>query len=241
VDQPKCLEDFESNLLHFWDFAPFRWYRPIFDYGRLVASSIPLNTTMTYQGLFTHHNGMWFDGVSYLQPNTQRWNVHSFSLDVWFKFYDNVGGALVENVFYKCPDQMVCNNSTLPGQWHLWFYAPNNVTFQLDKNTVNTTFTFNPATDYNKWMIVQASTVKLEKQSRICVKVNDEAITCRIVTGYFDDTAANGTLNNLIIGNGFKGFIRKVKIYDWPKNDESMKLMYRTSPQCYKFHHSQAD
>ena len=32
-DQPKWLEDYETHVLHYWDFAPFRWYRPVYDYG----------------------------------------------------------------------------------------------------------------------------------------------------------------------------------------------------------------
>lgn len=154
VDQPKCLEEFEANLLHYWDFAPFRWYRPVFDYGR-INSVINLNTVMTNQGLFVHHNGMWFSGDRWLTPNAPQWNVHSFSVDVWFKFYDRVEGTLIEN------------NATFPRQWRLWFYPPNNVTFQLNMNVINTTFTFNAATDYNKWFIVQAGTNKQYKQSKI--------------------------------------------------------------------------
>jgi hypothetical protein len=66
-----------------------------------MTSTIPLNVTMTFQGLFTHHNGMWFDRVSYLQPVQNNWNIHSFTVDVWFKFYENVGGTLIESSFYK--------------------------------------------------------------------------------------------------------------------------------------------
>lgn len=60
--------------------------------------------------------------------------------------------------------------------------------------------------------------------------MNDEAMVCNIVAGYFDDTPANGTLGQILIGTGFKGYIRKIKIYDWPKNEPAMKLMYRTAP-----------
>jgi len=122
---------------------------------------------MTNQGLFAHHNGAWFDGTRTLQPDNNLWNVHSFSVDVWFKFYNLANGTLVEHSFYKCPQQQNCNNSTLPNQWILWFDPPNNVTFQLNMNTVNTTFNYDPAIDKNKWMIAQASSVKLDKESRI--------------------------------------------------------------------------
>lgn len=225
IDQPKCLEEFPTNLLHYWDFAPFRWYRPVFDYGR-INSPIPLETIMTNQGLYTHHNGMWFDGVRFLTPNLNAWNVHSWTVDVWFKFYDRVNGTLIEN------------NSTFPDQWSLWFYPPNNVTFQLNMNTINTTFTFNPATDYNKWMYVQAGTNKQDTDSRICVKMNDEATACNFVATYYDDTLGVG---NIRIGFGFWGYIRKIKIYDWFKTEPNLKDMYRIAPACYKFHHNQSD
>ena len=225
VDQPKWLEDFESNLLHYWDFAPFRWYRPIYDYGR-ISSTIPLINPMLDQALFTHHNGMWFDGNTWLTPNTKQWNVFSWTVDVWFKFYNICNGTLIEN------------NSTFSKQWSLWFYPPNNVTFNLNMNTINTTFTYSPSTDKNKWMIVQAGTNKQDKESKICVKMNDDPRYCNKVATYYDDTTAVG---NLRIGYGFNGYIRKIKIYDWFKTDQSMKIMYKTTPQWYKFHWTQPD
>lgn len=171
---------------------------------------------MTNQALYTHHNGMWFDGMAWLTPNTQRWDVHSWTVDVWFKFYDTVSGTLIEN------------NSTFPAQWSLWFYPPNNVTFQLNMNAINTTFTFNPATDYNKWFMVQAGTNKQDKSSRICLKFNDDPTVCDMVATYYDDTGGAG---NIRIGNGFRGYIRKIKIYDWFKTEPNLKIMYRKSPQ----------
>lgn len=117
---------------------------------------------MTNQGLFTHHNGIWFDGKSWLTPNLGMWSVHSWTVDVWLKFYDSISGIIIEN------------NSTFPTQWSLWLYSPNNITFNLNMNTINTTFTFNSATDYNKWFFIQAGTNKQNQESRICVKVNDE-------------------------------------------------------------------
>lgn len=122
---------------------------------------------MTNQGLFVHQQGLWFDGTSTVRPNQNNWNVHSFSVDVWFKFYDTCNGTLIEHSFYTCPQQKNCNNGTLPNQWILWFDPPNNITFQLNMNTINTTFKYNPAIDKNKWMIAQASTVKLVNESRI--------------------------------------------------------------------------
>jgi hypothetical protein len=105
---------------------------------------------MTNQGLYTHHNGMWFDGKSWVTPNQNAWNIHSFTVDVWFKLYDTMGGILIEN------------NGTFPLQWSLWLSSPNNITFELNMSTINTTFTFNPATDYNKWYFVQAAANKNE-------------------------------------------------------------------------------
>lgn len=80
TDQPKCLEDYERHVMHYWDFAPFRWYRPVFDYGRL-NSPIGLGIVMAGQGLYTHHNGMWFDGGRTLVPAPRRWQVYSFTVD----------------------------------------------------------------------------------------------------------------------------------------------------------------
>jgi len=68
--------------------------------------------------------------------------------------------------------------------------------------------------------------------------MNDEPMVCNLVATYYDDTAGPG---NLRIGNGFKGYIRKIKIYDWFKHEQDQIDMYRTAPACYKFHHSQGD
>jgi hypothetical protein len=150
VDQPKCIEDFEDNLLHFWDFAPFRWYRPIWDYGKMAARIPLLTVNMTDQGLFTHHNGMWFDEFRWLNATAQ-WNMFSFSIDVWFKFQDAVQGTLIQRI------------GIFPSLFKLYFVDPNLVYFSVNENNINNTFTFNKATDYNKWMIVQASVNKQEK------------------------------------------------------------------------------
>lgn len=49
--------------------------------------------------------------------------------------------------------------------------------------------------------------------------MNDEATKCNMVATFYDDTAATGGgAGNLRIGNGFWGYIRKIKIYDWFKD-----------------------
>lgn len=133
--------------MHYWDLSPFRWYRPVWDYGNKPAT-IGLGIVMGGQALFTHHNGMWFDGGRTLVPAPIRWGIYSFSVDVWFKFYNSVGGTLIESI------------SPTPRKWKLWFTGPKTVSFSVNNLAVTTTFTFNAATDYNKWMIAQASTAR---------------------------------------------------------------------------------
>lgn len=146
IDQPKCLEDFETHVIHYWDFAPFRWYRPIFDYGKLF-NLIGLNIPMDGQGLFTHNNGMWFDGGRILIPRPQRWAIFSFTIDVWFKFYDTVGGTLIDTT------------SGNPRSWRLGFRGTD-LEFEVNGEIQRYTFVFNTVTDFNKWFIVQASSAK---------------------------------------------------------------------------------
>jgi hypothetical protein len=57
--------------------------------------------------------------------------------------------------------------------------------------------------------------------------MNDETRVCNTVATFYDDTGGAG---NIRIGYGFKGYIRKIKVYDWFKHDFDMKKMYRTSP-----------
>jgi hypothetical protein len=68
--------------------------------------------------------------------------------------------------------------------------------------------------------------------------MNAEPIKCNMIPTFYDDTI---NVDAITIGYGFRGFIRKIKVYDWPKNEESMELMYRVAPACYKFHHTQGN
>jgi cysteine-rich repeat protein len=228
IDQPKCLEDFETHVMHYWDFGPFRWYRPVWDYGDRF-STIGLGIPMDGQGLFVKDNGMWFDGGRTLVPAPIIWAVFSFSIDVWFKFYDTVGGTLIDTT----------NGD--PRFWGLGFTGPNTVTFRLNDVQHSTTFNFNAPADYNKWMIAQASVARQGLDlSNIWIKMNEEPISCSQQISFYNDI--NGTrLINMRIGNGFGGYIRKIMIYDYPKTEPSMEMMYKEAPQCYKFHHSQPD
>lgn len=133
--------------MHYWDFGPFRWYRPVWDYGDRF-STIGLGIPMDGQGLFVKDNGMWFDGGRTLVPAPIIWAVFSFSIDVWFKFYDTVGGTLIDTT----------NGD--PRFWGLGFTGPNTVTFRLNDVQHSTTFNFNAPADYNKWMIAQASVAR---------------------------------------------------------------------------------
>jgi hypothetical protein len=147
IDQPKCLEDFETHVMHYWDFGPFRWYRPVFDYGNKPAT-IALVIPMDAQGLFVNNNGMWFDGGRTLVPDPIIWAVHSFSVDVWFKFYDTFGGTLIETTDGD------------PISWSLSFTGGSSITFALNNVQHSAAFTFNAPGDYNKWMIAQASVAR---------------------------------------------------------------------------------
>lgn len=230
-DQPVCFQDLEEHHLHYWDFAPFRWYRPVWDYGQERAH-IGLAIVMVGQGLYTHNNGMWFDGGRVLVPAPPRWLKFSFTVDAWFKFYDAVGGTIMQST------------SPVTRNWRLYFQGPNTVLFNVNGFEISNTFTFNAATDYNKWMIVQASSAKnRELGNKLCVKMNDEAIYCEKTTTIelFIDDFTPGAPQTLIIGAGISGFIRKIKLYDYPKMEPDMELMYKVAPQCYKFHHSQTD
>jgi len=163
---------------------------------------------------------MWFgDGRSVVAAPIN-WSVHSFTVDAWFKFYDAVGGDIIETT------------SPQPYYYRIRFTGPNTVTFTVNGGSVSTTFTFVPLTDYNKWFIVQVSAARQsETESNLCVKMNDEPIVCSLQTAVYDDWSTGIRQNVQMIGAGLSGYIRKIKIYDYPKTEPSMELMYKTSPQ----------
>lgn len=113
-----------------------------------MRSTIGLGIVMVGQALYTNNNGMWFGGGRTLVPTPPQWKVHSWTIDAWFKFYSSVGGTIMEST------------SASQSKWKLFFTSPKTVTFTVNGQSVTTTFTFNSATDYNKWFIVQASTAK---------------------------------------------------------------------------------
>lgn len=66
--------------------------------------------------------------------------------------------------------------------------------------------------------------------------MNDESIVCTVYNSttnkFFDDVdPGNSRTQTLIIGGGFDGFMRKIKIYDYPKMEPSMKMMYKVAPE----------
>lgn len=147
IDQPKCLEDFEDHVIHYWDFAPFRWVRPVWDYG-FIRSHIGLGIPMDGQGLYAHHNGMWFQGRTLVTPPSI-WNLFSFSVDVWFKYYDAVGGMLIESI------------TGAPFNWQFETTGANELQFTLNGNTQTVNFNFVNPIDFNKWFIAQASVARI--------------------------------------------------------------------------------
>ena len=103
---------------------------------------------MDGQGLYVHHNGMWFDGGRTLVPPPIPWQHFSFTIDVWFKFYDAVGGRLVDTT------------SPAPRSFNMYTQAPNVAGFTLNGIDFQITYTFVAPIDYNKWFILQAAVAR---------------------------------------------------------------------------------
>lgn len=113
--------------------------------------------------------------------------------------------------------------------------------FQINNHFVNLTWAFGgTAVEYNRWFIAQFTGSKRKQQSEICLKMNVEPQKCIMVGGFYDEGYyANGRLQ---IGGDyppekwFKGYIRKVKFYDWPQLETSVKIRVRHEPYCHDFH-----
>lgn len=135
--------------MHYWDFSPFRWYRPVWDYGNF-ASTIGLNIVMTGQGLYTHHNGMWFDGGRSLTANAAAWRVNSFTVDAWIKLYSSIPGTIIEST----------NGNPVSYSLSL-LSGPARIRFTVNGLSVTTAFTFGGTYNYNVWMIAQASCARI--------------------------------------------------------------------------------
>jgi hypothetical protein len=55
-------------------------------------------------------------------------------------------------------------------------------------------------------------------------------MVCNNLTTFFDPITTNANIVQRI-GNGLNGYIRKIKIYDYPKTLPTFELMYKTTPQ----------
>jgi hypothetical protein len=60
--------------------------------------------------------------------------------------------------------------------------------------------------------------------------MNEEPISCSKQLSFYDDNLGVN-VNNMRIGSGFGGYIRKIMIYDYPKTEPSMEMMYKEAPQ----------
>ena len=93
---------------------------------------------------------------------------------------------------------------------------------------------FDPINGYNRWYYVLFSASKRIKRSEICLKINNDPYVCEYVDSYFDETWLE--FGEIELGGDhppekfFKGYMRKVMIYDWPQKEISVDLRVREEP-----------
>ena len=96
IDLHKCLEEFEWQLISYWDYAPFIFEPLHYDRATKYLYHKPHSP---YQGepIYVHNNGLWNDGSREANPGLQmpwreivanfQW-YQSFTIEAWVKFYD---------------------------------------------------------------------------------------------------------------------------------------------------------
>ncbi len=190
-DQPSCIEDYEWNPFHFWDFGYWKWHNfnedpkwfrtpndnvwdafvawnAVFDYGRLgdgyyegaINQQIGMGANWPAfdppEPRYAHHNGWWHEvgnGWDAKVTAAHRWQLHSHTIDVWYKYYQVYAGTL----FIK-PGPTAGVNAFASGQNPVPGGLANTegVTYVLNGTpNVIVNMPFNPNTDFNKWFISQ--------------------------------------------------------------------------------------
>lgn len=97
----------------------------------------------------------------------------------------------------------------------------------------------------HKWFYIVFSSHKQGQQSLICLGINTQDYECQIVGGFFDAVWGGNQAYEIEIGGEypleqyFHGYVRKVKIYDWPQLQESTKFRVRDDHTCHMFHYQQ--
>jgi cysteine-rich repeat protein len=263
-DGPTCFAQYHESILVYWDFAPPHYYFPINNVrpdisvknGNFMPADHPLDPFghdfIFGDPIYVDRQGALFDTEVKTMASTAPTDlhVHSFSVEIWLAWHMDWELAVHgEQVAGNTANQMVLEKVGGTTAFDIRFDVSNlgvsdqmivnlgGADLTMDLDVGSTTQVFD-----RKWYFVAATFKKMNSyQTEICGYFGDYIYECETVNEYFDDVHTSNTNSNygmntnFIVGGGFIGIIRKIKIHAWAKLYMDMRFSWREGDDCLSF------
>ena len=225
---PMCFEQVPATFLTYWDFAQPTYMSSVPDQG-VQGYALPLvDDYLTTDPIYVHNAGFHFDGSKYLDfAPFDLGGRESFSVETWMRLE---GSTSFPNGYL-----FALEYSAGGGDYFAIRVQPANrvrvyIRGQSRVMTVNIVSGL-----VNQWFMLGVSVIKTgPSTSTVCVKLNVDLMSCddtytRVIP---DEGTQSG--RNLRIGQAYTGYIKSMKVYDYPKMDPqfNVDLRINASGEC---------
>eukprot|EP00347_Sterkiella_histriomuscorum_P016413 403353278 len=184
--------------------------------------NLAVNSNFGFTPAYAHNQGLWFDttfgGVNQYINSVGSTKIgvpeNSFTLEAWIR--PTVTPTSAMNLFEK--------ESSAGTNYFKWgFNGATAMTVTLTGQTA----TYNTgAITVGQWHFVAVSIVSTTvSTSQICFKIDSVAQSCTNVNSVLIETGTSITQ----IGDGFRGFIKDMYVYDYAKEEQDMTKMVQTT------------
>jgi len=204
TSSPNCIETVNDAYIGQWDFALAAYNQVIPDTGPNGLDFELLDDQASYDPIFVDNQGLYFDGTSHVRTTgtfTQD-EEYSITLETWIRpASTTLGGEL-----FAFEQSQNVNDASISLQSGSIL-----VTLGTATTTIPLTYT---AADVDTWQYVGVSLQKLTATtSKVCAVFGTGAESCQTINSILTLTGAN----SVQIGKNFKGMIKDMNVYDWPK------------------------
>lgn len=214
---PNCIETLNTANIAKWDFARSTYVQTIPDTGPKGLNINLLNDQKSYDPIYVHNQGLYFDGTSHMRTvgGFAQNGVESITIEGWIKPSSSVlSGTLVG--FEKANNN---NDASLS-------FDKNSFEFDFAGTKTNIPLTYTAAM-VDTWQYFGVSLHKIgPSQTKVCAVFGTGAESCQIVNKVLTFTAASEKIQ---IGSGFQGMIKEMNILDWPKVGYEFTSVYQTA------------
>ncbi|CDW73786.1 UNKNOWN [Stylonychia lemnae] len=184
--------------------------------------NLQVNSNFAFTPAYAHNQGLFFDTTfgaqnQYLYSTgstAQAAEKNTFTIETWIR--PTSAPAAGMNLFEK---ESATNTDYIARRFS------SATQMQLVINGQTATLTIGAVT-LNQWSYVAIHVVQTTgSQSQICLKFNSVAMTCSTVNAVFAESGTSKTQ----IGDGFRGFMKSLWIYDYAKEELDMAKTFKTT------------